>query len=194
MYQEQNRYEEEKLLSLLATGSEHAFQVIYNRHRNRIYRVAIRYLKSPALAQEVVQEVFLKLWIKRSDFQKELPVEGWLFTVAKNNILNRLKKIAIEWKALNHIKNNQQFEDDSTQQGLTEADYTKLIKEALGSLPEKQFQVYQLAREKNLSYREIAEQLNISPLTVKTHMSRALSHIRLFVNTHWNLLILFFIY
>jgi RNA polymerase sigma factor (sigma-70 family) len=110
---EQHSYEEEKLLLLLVNGSEYAFQLIYDKHHNRIYRVAMRYLKSPVVAQEVVQDVFMQLWCKREQIKTDLPIEAWLFTVAKNNILTRIKKLANEWKALDHIKSNFEYEDDS---------------------------------------------------------------------------------
>lgn len=178
MHKEQYSYEEEKMLSLLANGSEYAFQLTYNKHHNHIYKVAMRYLKSPILAQEVVQDVFMQLWSKREQINCEMPIEAWLFTVAKNNILNRLKKLANEWKALDYLKNKSEREDDSLQEKLIDTDCRNVINNALQTLSGMQLRVYKLAREENLSYLQIAEHLNISPLTVKTHMSRALCQIR----------------
>jgi DNA-directed RNA polymerase specialized sigma24 family protein len=71
-------YEEARLIALLADDSEYAFQLLFDRHRNRIYHTAIRYLKSPVLAQEVVQDVFLKLWFERRNIRQGLPLEAWL--------------------------------------------------------------------------------------------------------------------
>ncbi|MBS1654584.1 MAG: RNA polymerase sigma-70 factor, partial [Bacteroidetes bacterium] len=167
-------YEEYKLLSLLAEDSEYAFQLIYDRHRNRIYQTAIRYLKSPYLGQEVVQDVFLKLWFERKNLKTDKPVEAWLYTVAKNNILNRLKKIANEWKALDHLAH---FTSNSTVPAFEKAEsaeYSQLLNKAVSDLPDQQKKVFNLARKEKLTYIQIAEQLNISPLTVKTHMTRAL--------------------
>ena len=100
---DQEKYEESKLILLLADDSEYAFQLIFDRHRNRIYKTAIRFLKSPILAQEVVQDVFLKLWFSRKNMNATQPIEAWLHTVAKNNIINRLKKISNEWKAMTEL-------------------------------------------------------------------------------------------
>jgi RNA polymerase sigma-70 factor (family 1) len=171
-------YEEYKLLSLLAEDSEYAFQLIYDRHRNRIYQTAIRYLKSPYLGQEVVQDVFLKLWFERKNLKTDKPVEAWLYTVAKNNILNRLKKIANEWKALDHLAH---FTSNSTVPAFEKsesAEYSQLLHKAISGLPDQQQKVFDLARKEKLTYIQIAEQLNISPLTVKTHMTRALQNIK----------------
>ncbi len=195
MHKEQYCYEEEKMLSLLANGSEYAFQLIYDKHHNRVYKVAMRYLKSPIIAQEVVQDVFMQLWTKRGQINAAMPIEAWLFTVAKNNILNRLKKLANEWKALDYFKNTVEHKDDSLQEKLIDTDCRNVINNALQTLSGMQLRVYKLAREENLSYLQIAEHLDISPLTVKTHMSRALCQIRGFLNLHWNnvALLIFFI-
>lgn len=104
MHHNEQSYEEAKLVALLADDSEYAFQLLFDRHRNRIYQTAILYLKSPVLAQEVVQDIFLKLWFERRNLRKDLPLEAWLFSIAKNNLLNRLKKVANEWKALNNLR------------------------------------------------------------------------------------------
>jgi RNA polymerase sigma-70 factor (ECF subfamily) len=79
------------LIILLKEGSEYAFQLIYDKHRNRIYKTAIKFLKSPIIAQDVFQDVFLKLWFERSNIDENKPLEAWLYTVAKHNILNKLR-------------------------------------------------------------------------------------------------------
>ncbi|MEO8944507.1 MAG: sigma factor, partial [Ginsengibacter sp.] len=104
MLTEGNKYEDSQLIALLSDDSEYAFQLLYDRHRRRIYQTALRYLKSPSLAQEVVQDVFLKLWFYRKDIKADRSLEAWLYSLAKNNVLNRLKKIANEWKAKNDLR------------------------------------------------------------------------------------------
>ena len=177
---DQSTYEEHKLLALLADGSEYAFQMIYDRHRNRIYQTAIRYLKSPQLGQEVVQDVFMKLWFQRQELRPDHPIEAWLYTVARNNIFNRLKKIASEWKALDHLAHFSPATIDAVSQKIDTDEYGAMLQQALKALPTQQHKVFELARREKLSYVQIGELLKISPLTVKTHMSRALQHIRQF--------------
>ena len=178
MHHDSVKYEEYKLLTLLNNGSEYAFQMIYDQHRNRIYQTAVQYLKSPALGQEVVQDVFLKLWFERKNIQPDRPVEAWLYTVAKNNILNRLKKIANEWKALDTLAHSLILQSGPASEKAEMAEYNKLLHSAISNLPEQQKKVFTLARNEKLTYLQIGEKLNISPLTVKTHMTRALQHIR----------------
>lgn len=178
MHYDQHKYEEAKLVSLLAEDSEYAFQVIYDRHSNRIYQTSIRYLKSPLLAQELVQDVFLKLWLERKHLRQDLPVEAWLYTVAKNNLLNRIKKIANDWKAISYLKLSAPQIVNNTDDKLRDAQYNELLKQAIEGMSEQQQKVFHLARLEQLTYLQIAEKMGISPLTVKTHMSRALEHIK----------------
>lgn len=178
MHHDQQIYEEAHLITLLADDSEYAFQLMYDRYRNRIYQTAIRYLKSPLLAQEVVQDVFLKLWIERKNIKIDQPLEAWLYTIAKNNLINRLKKIASEWKALSTLKFITQQSVSSTSAKIEEAQYNELLQKAILSLPQQQQTVFCLARHEHLTYIQIGEKMGISPLTVKKHMSRALLHIK----------------
>lgn len=178
MYFDELQYEESKLISLLAEDSEYAFQLLYDRHRKRIYQTALRYLKSPILAQEVVQDVFLKLWFNRKKLDTGKSIEAWLYTITKNNLINRLKKIANEWNALKEVGIISERAINNVESQLQEAQYNELLQQAVRSLPEQQKKVFTLARQEHLTYLEIGEQLGISALTVKTHMSRALETIK----------------
>ncbi|OAQ38982.1 hypothetical protein A5893_13165 [Pedobacter psychrophilus] len=174
----QNNLEESKQLELLIAGSEKAFTFFYERYQSRIFKVAFKYLKDDELAHEVVQDAFLKLWTCKAGLQLKKPVESWLYTVSKNDILNRIKRQATLWRVMNEIKITHSFEDNSLQDKLVEADYSLLLSNTLKSLSNKQLEVFKLARYEDMTYLQIATKLNISPLTVKTHMSKALCFIR----------------
>lgn len=184
LHPDEIKYEETKLISLLAEDSEYAFQLLYDRHRKRIYQTSLRYLKSPILAQEVVQDVFLKLWFNRKSLKADQPLEAWLYSVAKNNLINRLKKIANEWKALKGLGFISERSINNIENNLQESQYNQLLQTAIGQLSEQQQKVFKLARNEQLTYLEIGEKLQISPLTVKTHMSRARESIKVFFSDH----------
>jgi len=176
--QNQFNYEEGKLISLLQEDSEYAFQLIYDKHRNRIYKTAIKFLKSPIIAQDVVQDVFLKLWFERASIDASKPLEAWLYTVAKNNILNKLRKIANDWKAIDNFSSHLLQKENESENKIIEGEYKKSLDLALSSLSDQQKTVFILSRYEKLTYNEIGQKMNISPLTVKTHLSRALYSIR----------------
>lgn len=175
------QYSEEQLMQMLSNGNESAFKILMEQHRERIYTHAMRFLKSHDMAEEVVHDVFLKLWLNRNNLHHKGPIEGWIFTVARNNVINRNKKIQNENKVINELKISYTIEDNSTQTSITFSEYQHVANQAINQLTEKQLTIYNLARHENLSYSEIAQMLNISPLTVKTHMSRALCQIRAFL-------------
>lgn len=178
------KYEEANLLHLLAEGSEYAFQMVFDRHRNRVYRIAMLYVKSPALAEDIVQDVFLKLWFQRKHLSQLSSLESWIYTVTKNFTINSLKKLAHEWTARDKWANDNTSFENTADHKIRSAQYNQMLVQAIESLPEQQQKVYRLAKEKGLSYQEIASQLSLSPLTVKTHMSRALESIRTFLKLH----------
>lgn len=190
----EEKYEEPALLAMLAEDSEYAFQLLFDRYRNRIYKVAVLYVKSPLLAEEIVQDVFLKVWFHRKEINKLRSFEAWLFTVSRNYIINYIKKLASEWKARkNWILEASADPEEDTDASVRSIRFQELLSEAIGSLPPRQQKVYQLAKENGLSYEAIARQLNISPLTVKTHMSRALDAIRAFLKQHGGIFVLLLI-
>lgn len=163
---------------------------MYDRYRNRIYHIAIRYLKSPVLAQETVQDVFLKLWLERKNLDAGYPIEAWLYTVAKNALLNRLKRVASEWKALQQLQQLSQKSANSTSDKLEDGRYQELLQQILLELPAQQQMVFRLARQENLTYAQIGQKMGISALTVKTHMARALNHIKTRLAAHGETLLL----
>lgn len=175
---DQNKYEDQKLISLLKEDSEYAFQLIYDQHRNRIYVTAIRFLKSPLIAQDVVQEVFLKLWFERKNIDSSKSLSAWLYTVAKNNILNQLKKVAHEWNYLDKQAYLMSNSHNITENKVLEKEYNIHLQKAIQALPEQQRNVFKLAREQYYTYIQIGEKLEISPLTVKTHLSRSIVSIK----------------
>jgi len=100
-----NPGEEKKVLELLAQGNEFSFTLLFDHYRGRIFSVALKFLKSRELAEEVVQEVFLKIWSRREDLTRVLDFEAYLFTVARNLIFDLIKDIAKETTTRNDFIN-----------------------------------------------------------------------------------------
>ncbi|MEO8764261.1 MAG: RNA polymerase sigma-70 factor [Ginsengibacter sp.] len=189
----EKKYEESTLLSLLAQDSEYAFQVLFDQYRNNIYRVAMIYLKSPVIAEEIVQDVFLKLWFQRKHITEIRSLESWFFTLTKNLTLNCMKKITHEWMAREKWVKQNDLSENTTDFKVLNSECQQLFEKAIDHLSSQQQQVYRLAKEEGLSYDDISKKISISPLTVKTHMARALSSIRLFLQQNSDLSVLLII-
>ncbi len=187
----EKKYEESTLLSLLSQDSEYAFQFIFDRYRNKIYKVAMMYVKAPVVAEEIVQDVFLKLWYQRKNLTEIRSLENWLFTLTRNLTFNCLKKIAHEWTAREKWIEQNILSENTADQKLVNKEYQQLLQQAISNLSEQQKEVYRLGKEEEFSYEDISKHLSISPLTVKTHMARALASIRQFFHQHAELFTLF---
>jgi RNA polymerase sigma-70 factor (ECF subfamily) len=174
----EKRQEESAWIALLAHDSEYAFEHLYGCYSNRIYKLAMRYLKSSELSQEIVQDVFLKLWFERKNIKVDSPLEAWLLTVAKNKLINQFKKLTYERNRQDNYK-IQSFTDGSEVEAkLITAQYDKYFTSLINQLPQMQKQVFHFAKIDGLSHNEIATRMNISPLTVKTHIARAMEKIK----------------
>jgi RNA polymerase sigma-70 factor (ECF subfamily) len=184
MVESSHLYDEKKLLHLISEGSNYAFQVVYDHHKNNIYVFAIKALKSPLLAQEVVQDVFLKLWFEREKLAKINSLESWLFIVTKNHLLNQLKKIAKEWKRVDDSFLENNTNEDLGLDFLDKKVYAELHESAINQLTKTQKKVYQLIRVEKKSYQDASASLGISVETLKKHMTTALVTVRTFITSN----------
>ncbi len=182
---------EDTILTLLADGNEDAFRHIFSKYSDRIYQVALGYLRSGTLAEEVVQDVFMQVWTGRAGLRQVHHFEGWLFIMSRNHILNYLEKLANERKALHSLRLSAPQWEETTDRRLVDRQYEDLLREAVVSLSPMQKDIYRMAREEQLTYDQIGRKLGISALTVKTHMSRALRHIRHFFRAYGETIRLF---
>jgi len=174
-------YDEKKLLQLISEGSSYAFQVVYDHHKNNIYIFAIKALKSPLLAQEVVQDVFLKLWFEREKLTQINSLESWLFVVTKNHLLNQLKKIAKEWKRVDESFLESNSTEDLELEFIDKKVHIELHESAINQLTKTQKKVYQLIRVEKKTFAEASVILDISVDTLKKHMTSALVTVRSFI-------------
>lgn len=182
----------EKLLLLkVAEGDENAFAQLFKAHYNQLGCFIMRLTESEALTQEVVQDVFLKIWTNRNSLKKIDCFKAYLLVVARNHALNCLKQIAREnnrkkeWvNTVLRMAYNDQEEKDNV-------DAATLIDEAVEFLPPQQKKVYTLSRREGMKQQEIANELNISLETVKKHMVLALRFLKYRLRTNSSLFIFF---
>lgn len=169
---------EKELLSRIAAGDETAFRVIYDNYRRKIYAYTIRLTESEAIADDIIQDVFMKVWVNRQSLESIDNFNAWLHTVARNHIADVMKIIAKarvshqQWaKAANGITN-------ITEETITDKENQQLLQQALNRLSPQQRLIYHLTRHEGTKHADIAGQLQISRNTVKTHLVHALRSIR----------------
>ena len=174
----QSNLPDETLLSRLKEGDEKAFTTIYIRYNKMLYVLAYKYLKDSFRAEDIVQQVFLKLWEARSLFAGAINLRNYLYTSAKNLILNEIRDNFSDMeKNYAVIQNTPEFED-KLQSALEEKDLFQHFYKILAELPEQKRKVCLLKIRDNLSNQEVADKLHISVPTVKSHYSQAIKLLR----------------
>jgi RNA polymerase sigma-70 factor (ECF subfamily) len=158
-------------------GDEQAFEVLYRHYRNRTYTLALTYMNDPALAEDVLQDFFLKIWQVRLTLEKIDRFEHYLFTALRNRLISELRKKDRQQKIKSYLSRENAWQPTAEQ--LTESrELHSAIREALQQLPEKQQTIYRLSREEGLNHEEIAARLQLSPRTISNLLSLTLNHLR----------------
>lgn len=184
---ERNRSKDEFLVRELKDGSEKAFQKIYEHYLNDIFSYSMALVRSEEAAEEIVQEVFLRLWLNAETLVPELSLRSYLFTIARNLSFDFLRKAANSRKLREEIFYFGSALHDQTQEELIHAEYDLLRKKAIETLPPKRRRIYTLSREEGMSYEDISRELGISISTVKTQMSKALQSMKEYLQLNTDL-------
>ncbi|WP_421944693.1 RNA polymerase sigma factor [Pedobacter sp.] len=179
-----NQTSEEKLLiARIASGEERAFNVLFESYRRKVYYVALRITRSETLAEEILHDVFLKIWLHPG--LTEIQDIGRYLQVSTRNItLNVLRSQRKEIQLDDLKANAYEKQHNETEETILFNDTSAVFQQAIGQLTPQQKTIYTLCKEEGLKYEEAAHKLSLSPLTVKTHMQHALRHIRAYILKH----------
>lgn len=161
------------LIKLLKKGNIHAFNEIYKIYSNQIYFFSVKLLHNPQIAEEIVQDVFLKLWEYKEKIKDELSFDSFIFTITINLIRKyyRRKKITENFFRQNDFNDFQKINFDYIQ-------LSEIIDNLIEKLPEQRRKIFVKSRLEGISNDEIARELNISKKTVENQLSTALKFIR----------------
>ena len=171
-------YNEQSVILRLQKGDSDAFRELYNQYHQPLYHYVLRFVKSPALAEDVLQDVFLKIWEIRSRIDPELSFKAYLYRISRNSVFKLLKKIAVDENLRTQVlKQFSQSVADADLKVLWQQ-YEALLQAAINRLPPQRRKVFKLCREEGKSYEQVAEELGISRNTVKEHMVLAMKLIR----------------
>jgi RNA polymerase sigma-70 factor (family 1) len=176
---EHNLYTEKEMVELLKNDSTVVFQHFFNGYSQKLYRFALSYLKSDAEAEEIVQDVFLKLWENRHRLDCDKSFQSYLFTIAFNAIkkkfnqkvrTDRFKHDLFEWLS----RENQSLESRPDFEAMIEK-----LETLIGNLPEKRKAIFLKRKKEGKSIQEIADEMKISPKTVKNQITEAMNTLKM---------------
>ncbi len=178
-------YDNYELLQKVAHGSAGAFREIFSRYHDAVYAYSLRITHSVCIAEDITQEVFLKLWLHREKITELENLEAWIIKVARNLCFNQLKKTAREKCIIGFQPELYNGADVvSIEQKVEQRDLLLKLREASAQLTPKEQIVYRLNKEQGLRKEEIARALNISQNTVKAHLTNALRKMRHYMESY----------
>lgn len=166
------------LFRLIAGDDQMAFSELFRRYDKRIYPFVLKMIRNSALAEEITQEIFIKLWQHRVKLSSIDRPEAYILTIAARHTLDQIKKRLNENKMLQGLLASKEGSHNDTEEKLLLRDRAALIQLAVDQLPPQQKSVYELSRLEGMNYDQIAQQLQISPNTVRNHLVKALRSIR----------------
>ncbi|SMD17030.1 RNA polymerase sigma factor [Pedobacter nyackensis] len=182
------------LLAKVADGDHQAFRNIYQKYYNKVYTFSIRILHSQLLAEEVVQESMLKLWLMGPGVININNLDSYLKRIARNCAIDLLKRKELELKTDGKLGNTWEESHNETEEQILLNDVRKILNDGVSLLPQQQKLVYQLCHLEGLKYEEAANRLNLSVLTVQSYMKLALRFLRNYIKAHTDITVLLIIF
>nr|WP_295865788.1 sigma-70 family RNA polymerase sigma factor [uncultured Chitinophaga sp.] len=178
-----SQYNEREIVARIAKGDESAFAVFFRHHYQRIYEVGLMLTQTESVAEELVQDVFLKVWKQQAQLPDIVDIPSWLFIIARNDAYKALRrstrlKVILDTLELPLPVSNE------TDEHIIYRNYHQLVNKAVSQLPLRQQMAWRLSREEGLKREEIATRMQIRPDTVKEHLSLAIKNIRSFLESH----------
>jgi len=181
-----------ELVKSLKKGDMAAFDAIYNQYCHKLHKFVFMYLKQDEDAEEIVQDVFIKIWESRDKIDIYASFESFLFTIAYNATMSLLRKRVSESRSREFLKSLQTTEP--AVEVIDEMQFKELdqkVRHLLYQLTPRQKEIYLLSREEGMSHEEIARKLNISESTVNNHLVTALKYLKSQIDSNLAVHILF---
>lgn len=186
-------FDEKQLFARIANEDEKAFRQLFDLYKLKLYHFVLRMVKQESVAEEMVQEIFMKIWINRSTLNTVENPGNYIFMMARNKTVDHIRKIANETKLREGVKRQISASQDTAYEQILLNESRQLVNDAVAQLSEQKQLIFKLSRVEGYSIDEIAARLNISRSTVKNHIVEILKHIRTYLGAHSKAMVIAFI-
>ena len=184
-------FQDEQIAQLLSKKDEKAFEQVFNANYKNLHSYAFTILKNEEDAEEMVQQIFFKLWERSENLSISGPIAAYLYRAVHNECLNFLKHQKVRAGHQMHVAYSMKNSSEQEKGKMMARELENKFREALNELPEQCRTVFQLSRFEEMKYREIADKLDISVKTVENHMGKALKFLRTKLVDYLTLLLIF---
>jgi RNA polymerase sigma-70 factor (ECF subfamily) len=178
-------YSEKELLLKVAEGDEDAFTRLFYAYKGKLFSFILDLTLSEAKAEDILQDVFLKIWQARGELGKVENFNAYIFRAAQNRAIDQLRKFSRETLLLRDFSRQGIDPSGRPDEAMLYRQMQQRIGEAVDHLPLKQKQVYLLHKEEGLPHDEIAQKMGLSVSTVQNHMFRAVGNIRAYLGQYY---------
>lgn len=171
-------FNQDKVLKKLADNNQQALEELFNHYYPRLYNFSKSFLKLDDGIDDILQEVFLKIWHKRKAIKSSESFNSYIFTITRNLLLNELRSRLNNQKFRDRIAEASMAEEYLTMGNLEYDELKERVESIIDELPPKQQEIFRMSRMEGLSHKEIAEKKNISTKTVEYHIGQSISSIK----------------
>lgn len=173
-----------ELLKGFSKGDRVAFRVIFELMEPRLHGFVFSYTKSDYIAEEIVQEIFIKIWERREEIKLSGSFSAFLYTMARNRTLNYLRNASQRAAIRDELWKNVSLLQEDTEAEVIFSEYREIVDDIIDHLPRKKRSIYIMSREEGKTNAEIADILGISPKTVKNHLWKTFETIKVQLRPH----------
>jgi RNA polymerase sigma-70 factor (family 1) len=186
---EQNENTEKALLVLASAADESAFTSLFHLYKHKLFSYLLPLTDSEMLAEDIVQDVFMKLWAEHESLAHVDNFGSYLFRMSKNHAINHFRRMSHETLIISEMFQTNPS-DNQTEDTIALKETERILEDIVDKLPAQQKIIYNLSRKERKCHEEIADLLKISPNTVKNHIVMAMSTIRTELRHHSNTLLI----
>jgi RNA polymerase sigma-70 factor (ECF subfamily) len=176
------------LIVRIKNGDEVAFELVFYKYKGKLYDFVRRSLSEEEDPESIVQEVFVKLWMNRAELDPQQSFNGYIYTIARNEIYGHLRKQLTRKKYQEELLHQLTDSSNTTDRQIEYQELERIISKLIEEMPEKRREIFRESRMEGLSYREISEKLHISENTVDTQIRKALGFLKTKLRNYYSIL------
>lgn len=171
-------FNQDKIIAELANDNQSAIEDLFNHYYPRLYNFSKSFLKFDEGIDDILQEVFLKIWRNRKNIKSSDTLNSYIFTITKNLLLNELRSRLSNQKMKENLFKVSVAEEYLPFEKIEYEELKKKIAEFIEELPDKQKEIFKMSRNEGLSHKEIAEKMGVSTKTVEYHINQSIKHLK----------------
>lgn len=168
----------DKILTGLAKDDDSSLEELFNYYYPRLYNFSKSFLKIEDRIDDILQEVFVKIWQNRKKLSSSATFNSFIFTITRNLLLNELRGYLNSEKVKEEIEKHSIAQEYSSMEQIEYADLKEKVDKIISNLPERQREIFILSRIEGLSHKEIAEKLGIKTKTVEFHITKSVRYLK----------------